>query len=455
MTSATTGAAGLAYDPHRTRRAVAVGIGNFMEWFDFSIYGFFAVAIGANFFPAGSASTQLLSALAVYGVAFLFRPLGGLVVGSLGDRFGRRFALSLSIIVMGVATFLIAVLPNEATAGVIAPILLVFLRAVQGFSAGGEWTGSAGFLIESAPKGHRSRTAAIVPMTAAIAVVVGALVAILIESTVPADSIVTWGWRIPFLAALPLALIGLYLRLKLEDTLVFTEMKSEGKVEAAPIRRMFRKNLRSVGIAFALAAVTVLGYYYLATYVPTFLTTVAGLPRIEALTLVAIGVAIYAALCPVAGIVADKIGRKPVSLVGSIGLAVFAIPAFLLMATGNAFLAILGIAIFGLFEACHNVTSTTMLIELFPPETRATGSAVGYNLGSALIAGPGPLIAAAIATAGIGAGAPAYYIVAVAIVVTVVVWRFLPETSGRELGTDVKDPWATAKDAKLAKAGVR
>jgi MHS family proline/betaine transporter-like MFS transporter len=432
--------------PRYAARLIAVGIGNFMEWFDFSIYGFFAVAIGKNFFPSSDPTTSLLSTLAVYGVAFLMRPVGGFVIGAIGDKDGRRTALMISVLTMGVATALIAVLPTYAAVGVIAPILLVLIRCAQGFSAGGEWTSSAAFLVENAPPNRRNVMAAVVPMTSALAVSLGAVVALVLQFALSVEAITSWGWRIPFVAAVPLTVVGLYLRLKLEDTAVFTELKEKSAVVASPIRTVGRHNIKGLALSFALSSITILGFYYLATYVTTFLLTTGGFERTSALTVVAIGTFIYALCCPLMGLVSDRIGRRPVSLFGGAGLAVFAIPAFLLMAEGSPVLAIAGIVLFGIFEAAHNSTTTVMLVELFPAGTRSTGSAVGYNIGGALIAGPGPLIAAALAAAGSWAGLPALYMAGVAVVSTVLLWLFLPETRQQNLGvaTEVPSPGRSA-----------
>jgi MHS family proline/betaine transporter-like MFS transporter len=403
-----------------------------MEWFDFAIYGFFAAAIGVNFFPSTSGTASLLSALAVYGVAFLMRPVGGVIIGAIGDRRGRRFALMLSVGMMGVATALIAAVPPYAAIGIAAPALLVLLRCVQGFSAGGEWTGSTAFLVENAPAGRRGLVASVVPMTGAIGVAAGAGTALLIENLLAAEQIIAWGWRVPFLAAFPLTLIGLYIRVKLEETAVFHELQERAEVAESPILSVLRAEKRSVAISFALSAITVLGFYYIATYVVTFLTTTARIERGTALWVVAAGALIYAGLCVGAGALSDRVGRRPVSLAGGAGLAVFAIPAFLLMATGRPVAAILGIVLFGIFQAMHISTTTVMLVELFPARTRMTGSAIGYNLGAALIAGPGPLIAAALAASG-DAWRPATYITLVAAICSIALYFLLPETRFRSL----------------------
>ena len=419
-----------------TKVAVAVGIGNFMEWFDFAIYGLFAVSIGKTFFPTGSASTQLLSTLAVYGVAFLMRPLGGLFFGVFADRRGRRISLAVAVVMMGVATALMAVIPSYAAIGVVAPVLLVLLRGVQGFSAGGEWTGSAAFGVETASRTRRAVMASLIPGTAALAVSFGAVVALVVNTNLTVEQVDSWGWRLPFLLALPLTLIGLYMRLKLEETPVFEKLVQSDEIEEAPLRAAGRRNLRPLGISFALSCVTVLGFYYLATYTPTFLTVTVGMPRPQALTAVAIGAFLYAVCCPLAGLAAESFGRRRVSLIGSAGLALGSIPAFWLMGHGTLVLVITGFVLFGIFEAMHNVTTTVMLVELFPASSRVTSAAIGYNLGAALIAGPGPLIAAALAAAAGGGVLPAAYIAVVALIVTIAMVKWLPETRGVDLDAD-------------------
>jgi MHS family proline/betaine transporter-like MFS transporter len=417
------------------RVAVAAAIGNLLEWFDFALYGFFAVIIGKLFFPSGNATASLLAALAVFGVAFLVRPLGGVVLGAFADRAGRRAALSACVLLMGIATTLIALLPTYASVGVLAPILLVLLRCLQGFSAGGEYAGAAAFLLEYAPENRRGLWSSIVSATAAIGVMFGGLVTLGFATLLTEAQLEAWGWRVPFLLAAPLAVVGLYVRLRLEDTPVYRDLQRRHEVAEAPLRRAGRQNLPAIGLVFACTAVAGLGFYYLATYTVTFLTVTVGLERPEALLLAVGGLALYSLLCPLAGMLGDRIGRRPTMLTGAAGLAVVAIPCFALIATGEPALVLTGLVVFATFESLVNVMLGVLLVELFPAATRVSGSAVGFNLAQALIGGPGPLVAAALAAALTFSVAPALYIALVAGVAALALARALPETRGVAVGS--------------------
>jgi MHS family proline/betaine transporter-like MFS transporter len=423
--------------------ALATAVGNFTEWFDFAIYGFLAATLGRLFFPGASPAAALLASLAVFGVAFFMRPLGGLVVGAIGDRHGRRALLTLSIGLMGLSTTLIGVLPTYAAAGVVAPILLVLLRCLQGFSAGAEWTGSAAFLIEHTPADRRGRYASVVSATAALATAFGGMLVLALELTLTPDQMLSWGWRIPFLVAVPLTLIGTWIRLRIDETPVFQRLVQAGAVTDAPVRRAGR-DVKAIAITFAFSSVQGLGFYYLATYVISYLTATIKLPQSRALVLVAIGLLVYALLCPLAGALSDRVGRRRVNLIGGAGLAIVSVPAFALMGTGTAGGVVGGMVLFSVFQSMVSVTTVCMLVELFPAQTRSTSSAIGFNLGLALIGGPGPLIAAAIATATGSSILPALYMVAVAAIGTLALVRWLPETAGRGLDAAAAVPAGSA-----------
>jgi MHS family proline/betaine transporter-like MFS transporter len=418
--------------------AFAVGVGNFMEWFDFAVYGFFAVIIGQLFFADQSPVVSLLSSLGVFAVGFLMRPLGGFILGPIGDKYGRRAALSFSVLAMGLATTMIGFIPTYAAIGVAAPLLLVLMRCIQGLSAGGEWTGSAAFLIEGAPRRRRATYASVISATAALATVAGSGFALWLNNILTKDQLMDFGWRIPFWAAAPLAMIGLFVRLRLDDTPVFKEIKKNRESSAVPAPKL-KRNLKAVGLTVCFAAVQGLGYYYLATYVVNYLEVTLKIPRPNALMLSAVGLLIYMVFCPIAGMISDKFGRRIPNLVGTVGYVVLPIPVFLLMSTANPALIILGLVLLGAIQCLVSVTTVVMLVELFPASTRATGSAIGFNLALAFIAGPGPYIGAFLASSTGNPIAPAFYQVFIALIALVVLLKWLPESSKQDIFSDEID----------------
>lgn len=431
----------LTIEQRRKRAIWATLIGNFMEWFDFAVYGFVATSIGRAFFPSDDPTTSFLASMAVFGVAFLFRPLGGAIFGMVGDRLGRKTSLAAAIIVMSVATSLVAVLPTYGQVGMLAPVMLVALRCVQGMSVGGEWTGASAFLVEYAPANRRGLWASVISATAAIGVAVGSAVVYFLSASLSQADFDSWGWRIPFLVAIPMGIVGLYLRLRLTDTPVFEEIKAAApqaqEANKPSLWSVLRKDAGAIGIAFTFASITGLGFYYFVTYMVNYMTVSVGFERTQAILISGISLVIYGLLCPLAGALSDRIGRRRTYLIGIAGHLVFGIPVFLLVATGNVALALLGLCIFAVSQAIINVMVSVVIVELFPPRTRMTSGSVGYNLGLGPVAGSGPLVAAALVAATGSNLAPAGYLVAIAAIALLVLYRFLPETSRRSLSTGV------------------
>ena len=417
------------------RIAVAAGFGNFMEWFDFAVYGFFATTIGHVFFPSSNPTSELLSALAVFGIAFFMRPLGGVILGVVGDRVGRRAALSISILMMGISTTLVAALPSYESVGLLAPVLLVLLRCLQGLSAGGEWAGSSSFLVEYAPRNRRALWGSVVTATAALGSLGGALVAIALTQWLTPGPAGGVGLADPVPARR--AARG-------RRALRPPQARGHARLSRAAARAPRRPRAAARGAEREpqadRARVLLRRGRGARLLLPRDLRhqlphlrrgrdgEAAGAGRHRR------GLAVYAALCPLAGLLSDRIGRKPSMVLGSAGLALFAIPAFVVMSSGSVLGVVLAISGFAIFEAMVNVTTVVLLVELFPARTRMSGGSIGFNVALAAIGGPGPLIAAALASGIAFSGAGAFYMVAVALVSMFALARLLPETRGVDLG---------------------
>lgn len=416
----------------RTKRMIAVGIGNFMEWFDFAIYGYFAAIIGAQFFPSGNDTAEMLSSLAVFAVGFISRPFGALILGPLGDRLGRRTVLIITVLGMGIITALIGLTPSFAAIGIAAPIIVVILRLLQGGFAGSEWTSAAAYIGESAPKNRRAVYASVVTGTAGLAFLVGTLTAAVLTAAMDPEALSSWGWRLPFLASLVMAVIAIYIRRKLVDTPVFEELERKRASNTVEVTTTGAK-AKAFVMTLAFSGVFGVSLYYLITYVNNFLSGSVGMPRLDALVVCGVVLVIYVALNPVVGVAVDRLGRRPVLYTGLVGLVVWSAPAFWLMSTGNPWIAGLALVPFALFVACTAVVNNVLLVEVFPASIRATGSAIGYNVAYALLAGPGPLIAAAL-VAGTGLlVSPAFYVIAVAALALAILVPTLPETKGTDI----------------------
>lgn len=409
------------------KRQAAVAIGNFMEWFDFAIYGYFAAIIGAEFFPTGNPTTQMLSSLAVFAVGFISRPLGAVVLGPVGDRYGSKTVLVITVMGMGITTALMGLTPGYAAIGIAAPVILVVLRFVQGMMVGGEWPAAAAYLGESAPPKKRGLHASLITTTAGFAFLAGTGAALAINVSMSAESAATWGWRIPFLASLVMAVVAMYIRRKLDDTPVYKEVvrrREENEQQVVP----GKVKAKAFVLTLAFSGLFGMGLYYFITYAINYMSGAVGMPRSEALTICMISILVMALACPLVGVLSDKIGRRPVLLTGAVGFTVLSIPIFWAMSTGVFALALLGALVLGLLVSIAGTMNAVLLVEVFPASIRSTGAGLGHNVASALIAGPGPLVAASLLAATGNLVSPAYYLGAVSLVLLVVIWVMLPET---------------------------
>ncbi|MEU7673074.1 MFS transporter [Streptomyces huasconensis] len=426
--------------PEQSRKALAAAVvGNFVEWYDFAIYGYSAPVIAKLFFPSSDQTTALLGTMAILGTTFLFRPLGGIYFGRLGDRAGRRKALATVVLLMGVSTVLIGLLPTYASIGALAPVLLVLLRLLQGFSSGGEYSGASTFLSEHAPQHRRGMWAAISAATTTLPFTVAALV-VLFLSTASPQAYTAWTWRIPFLVAGPLALVGLYIRLRLEESPVYQELKETGPVAQSSIGQVLQHYRHEVFLVFSIASLNGVGFYTVSSYVPTYLTSTVGLSETAALTTNCIALCVYSVLAPLLGRFGDLHGRRAVLRAGAIGLTVMAVPAYLLIGQGSWATAVLGqLLLIGPLVAVASVVAIAQ-VELFPTQIRYTGAAIGYNGAYAIFGGTAPFVGAFLVARLDSPVAPAFYLLAIGVLSLLVVTRF-PETSRLPLNRQDNQTW--------------
>ena len=397
--------------PALRKAVVAAAVGNGVEWFDFAVYGFLATYIGANFFPNEDPTISLLSTFAVFAAAFFARPLGGLFFGPLGDRIGRQKVLATVILIMSGSTFLIGLLPSYQQIGIFAPILLVVLRCLQGFSAGGEYGGGAAFLAEYAPDGRRGFIVSFLVWSVIIGFLLGSATATLLTSFIPEEAMTSWGWRIPFLLAGPLGLIGLYIRLRLEDTPDFRALEEAGEVAGSPLKETVAENWVPILQIAGLVVIHNVGFYTVFTYLPTYFSTELGFSTTASFASITIAGIVALILIPPLGALSDRVGRKPLLYASCILFALLTYPLFMLMNTGSLAAAILAHVILAVIEAVFVCTSLAAGAELFVTRVRYGGFSIGYNFSVAIFGGTAPYIATFLVSRTGNPLSPAYYVI--------------------------------------------
>ncbi len=412
------------------RRAIAASaIGNATEWFDYGIYSYGVSYISAALFP-GPADQATLFALATFAISFLIRPLGGLFWGPMGDHFGRRAVLSVTIIVMAAATLGVGLVPSYARIGFWAPLLLVILRIIQGFSTGGEYGGAATFMAEYAPAARRGFYGSFLEFGTLSGFSFGAMLMLGFSQALGSASMHEWGWRVPFLVAGPLGLAGTYLRNRLEETPVFREHKNRA-TESPRLRHLVDHHKQPLLVLSGLVVALNVVNYTLLSYMPTYLERRILLTPDEALVVPILGMLFMMALLPLAGALSDRIGRKPLWRFSLAGLFVLVAPLYLLMGTGFVG-AILGFMALGLLYVPQLATISATFPALFPTPVRFAGFAIAYNVSTSIFGGTAPAVGSMLISATGNALMPAYYMMA-ACFVGAVALHFMPETANVSL----------------------
>ncbi|MDQ0381159.1 MFS transporter [Amycolatopsis thermophila] len=408
------------------RVAFASFLGTAIEWYDFFLFGSAATLVfNTRFFPTLSPLAGTLAAFATFGVAFVARPLGGIVFGHFGDRLGRKRMLILSLLLMGGGTVAIGLLPDYARIGAAAPILLVLVRLLQGFAVGGEWGGAVLMAVEHAPP-HRRAFYGSWPQAGVPAGLVLSASAFLAVQQLPKDQLLSWGWRLPFLASAVLIVVGLYVRSRLEESPEFQEVTEAREVSKFPLKDTLRRSLRAVLVGLFAQAASNIPFYVVSVFVLSYAPGAAGVSRGTVLTCLIVASLVDIAAVPLVAVLADRIGNRKVLLIGALYSALAAFPFFHLIDTG-APLAVL-VAMFLFATLGHALTYSAMagfLAELFGAEHRYTGVSVAYQVGGLITSGPAPFIAAALFAGFGGSWVIALYIV-VACVVTFVALLLAP-----------------------------
>ncbi|POX48028.1 glycine betaine/L-proline transporter ProP [Streptomyces sp. Ru72] len=422
-------------DSALVKRAVqAAALGNAMEWFDFGVYSYIAVTLGKVFFPSGDSTAQLLSTFGAFAAAFLVRPLGGMVFGPLGDRVGRQKVLAVTMIMMAIGTFSIGLIPSYASIGVGAPVLLLVARLVQGFSTGGEYAGASTFIAEYAPDKKRGFLGSWLEFGTLAGYIGGAGLVTLMTALLSSEDLVSWGWRIPFLIAGPMGVIGLYLRLRLEETPAFAAEvdKAEAERPRVPLREMIAGQWKALLLCIGLVLVFNVTDYMLLSYMPSYLTSELKYDETHGLLVVLAVMALMMIVQPFLGALSDRVGRRPVIAAGCAGFLFLSVPAILLIRQGSLLAVGLGMGALGLLLVCFTAAMPSALPALFPTRVRYGSLSIGFNVSVSLFGGTTPLVVTALIGATGNMMMPAYYMMAAAVIGGAAVW-FMTESAGRPL----------------------
>ena len=409
------------------RRTVIAGLaGNVMEWYDFGVYGYFAAVMGQKFFPAHDPATSLMASFGVFAVGFLGRPMGALIFGHMGDRHGRKHALTASVLFMAVPTLFIGLLPTYAQIGVFAPVLLIVLRLCQGMAVGGEFTTSMVLLVESAQSSRRGLVGSFAPAGASAGMLLGSVVGAAVTGLLSASAISDWGWRAAFLFGLVIGVAVLIVRRRLPpDPTIEAIVESRESPIVAAFKTEWRTVLRITGMMLTLG----IGFYLNFVYLSTWLVQYTHLARPVVLLLNALMLGLQLLLLPVAGALSDRIGRKAQLLLATLGFALLSWPLYTLIGHGSLLAVLGGVAGFTLLQAAISSAIPAFTVEALPKHVRCTALSFGTNLAQAVFGGTVPMVAVALISATGYRLAPSIYLAAAAVIsfLVVLTMRTAPE----------------------------
>ncbi len=398
---------------NQRKATIAGAIGNTLEWYDFAVYGYVVPIIATQFFPSEDKTVSLIAAFGAFAAGYMMRPIGAIIIGHIADRVGRRLALMISVLLMAIPTTCIAFLPTYAQIGIAAPILLTFIRLLQGLAVGGEYTSSLVYLVENAPPGYRARRGCWAVMGATGGILLGSAVSDLFHQILSEQQIEAWGWRIPFLFGLFLAVIGIFLRRHMEAL-----PPSETELQRAefPIANAVKNYGASMAKVIGLCILFGISFYIGFVYITTYLVEYDAISETTALNISTISLLVLLIAAFVFASLADRYGRKPILWFGVIGLLVFSYPLFWLITQESVALALIGELGFVIFVGAYSGSIPPLMVELFPRPVRVTAVSVAYNVPIAFAGGTAPVVATSMISLTGDIYAPAYYLIAAAVI---------------------------------------
>ncbi|WP_158933936.1 MFS transporter [Burkholderia sp. S171] len=406
----------LTNDSRSYVRKAALGavIGNIMEWYDFAVYGFFSVTIARLFFPTGSELMSLLLTVGTFGVGFIMRPVGAIVLGSYSDRAGRKAGLMITIMLMALGTALIGLAPTYATAGIFAPIMIVIARLIQGFSAGGEIGGSTALLVEYAPPEKKGFYGAWQQASQGAALLLGSLVGALLTACLSSEQLASWGWRVPFILGLVIAPIGFWIRRNIEESPSFL---AQGTRTATPLADTVRNHSKSVFLGLAITVAWTVCTYCFLVYMPTYAVRQLHLPQSSSLFANCIGLVAVIVLAPLFGAWSDRVGKRLPLLIATSLMTVLTYPLFVWITSFPSFESLVTVQlIFGALTAMYTGPAPTLLSELFPTSVRSTGLSLAYNFAVTVFGGFAPFISTGLIAWTGSSLAPTFYVISANVV---------------------------------------
>lgn len=391
-------------------------IGNALEWYDFALYGYFATIISQQFFPGGDPYVSLIAAYGAFAAGFLMRPFGAVLFGMIGDRYGRQIALAVAILMMAIPTACIGLLPNYAQIGILAPILLTIIRLFQGLSLGGEFSGSIAFIVEHSADHRRGAAGSTTVISLIAGMLLGSLVASLTSHLCTPETLVEWGWRIPFLFGLVVGLVGFYIRRHTEESPKYCATKEAGHLCETPVREAFKHHLKPMFQAIGMYVSVTVPFYICSIFMISYYAQVLGRPLEESMTINTVVMLVMMVTVGISGWLSDLYGRRRIMMLAAASYLILAYPMFYFNDQGSFEVALLAQVIFTIALGFYIAPIPAVLVELFPTSVRYTGMAIAYNVAAAAFGGTAPMVATWLIQTTGDKYIVAYYIMACALI---------------------------------------